>query len=137
MSEGFFYGPTSTHPDPGMMWHDGCGQEVLMFDDGYICGCGQQWEDAEDGSGPVAKQRITTPDAVTIIARHFIHGALERGFDNAWELYPEVVKDDWESVERRVKSILKEPPSAEGFRIAYDHLEARAQRWAREHPNGA
>lgn len=41
------YGPTKDNPDPGRMWHYGCGREVLIFDDGYICECGAQDDDDE------------------------------------------------------------------------------------------
>jgi hypothetical protein len=42
---GFHYGPTETDPDPGHQWHYGCGQQVWYLKDGYICVCGQQWDD--------------------------------------------------------------------------------------------
>ncbi len=35
------YGPTDTDPDPGKMWCDDCGGEVVGFSEGYICGCGR------------------------------------------------------------------------------------------------
>lgn len=39
------YGPTADDPDPGRMWHYGCGGEVLFIDDGRICvRCDQQEE---------------------------------------------------------------------------------------------
>lgn len=45
------YGPTATDPDPGAMWHTGCGGRVGWFKDspgsgGYVCDCG-----AQDGDG--------------------------------------------------------------------------------------
>lgn len=139
MSEHFSYGPTPTDPDSGKLWHDGCDQEVVVLKVGYICGCGQQWMDAPGGSGPEpVSQKINTADAVQVIARHFIHGAVERGLlDGAWMLYPEVGWRDWENVESRVKSILGKQPTVEQFQIAYDHLERRAEQWTREHPDGA
>lgn len=42
---GWHYGPTATDPDPGKMWHYGCGQEVLYVDDGAVCGCGATWDE--------------------------------------------------------------------------------------------
>lgn len=41
----YHYGPTADDPDPGKMWHYGCGQEVLFIEDGLICGCGAQGEE--------------------------------------------------------------------------------------------
>lgn len=41
------YGPTAADPDPGAMWHYGCGQRVMSIDGGYVCGCGAQ----DDGGG--------------------------------------------------------------------------------------
>lgn len=43
MSLEWHYGPTKTDPDPGKMWHYGCGLEVLFIEDGEICQCGAQW----------------------------------------------------------------------------------------------
>ena len=31
------YEPAAMDPDPGKMWHYGCGGEVSYIDDGYIC----------------------------------------------------------------------------------------------------
>lgn len=45
------YGPTAADPEPGKMWHYGCGQEVLIIDDGLICGCGAQDDPADPFSG--------------------------------------------------------------------------------------
>lgn len=37
------YGPTPTDPDPGKLWHYGCGGEVWWLEGGEICnGCGAQ-----------------------------------------------------------------------------------------------
>lgn len=36
------YGPTDTDPNPGSMWHYGCGGEVMLFDGHAVCGCGAQ-----------------------------------------------------------------------------------------------
>lgn len=38
----WYYGPTDTDPDPGKMWHRGCGGEVHAVEGGYICSCGAQ-----------------------------------------------------------------------------------------------
>lgn len=53
------YGPTATDPDPGKMWHYSCGGEVLYLGDGYICRCGQQWD---DGGEPIPDTPLTSTD---------------------------------------------------------------------------
>ena len=39
------YGPTATDPDPGRMWHTGCGREVLYIEYGLLCECGAPGSD--------------------------------------------------------------------------------------------
>ena len=92
-------------------------------------------EHADHRTDAALSSVINTPDAVTVIARHFIHGAIEHELDNGWELYPEIGQHDWESVEARVKTIVKDAPTQEQFRIAYEHLESRQKCWAIEHPD--
>jgi hypothetical protein len=60
------YGPTSTHPDPGRMWHTGCGGEVVSSDGGLICACGQQEnsDDHDDHDGPF---RVGRSWGVTVV----------------------------------------------------------------------
>jgi hypothetical protein len=42
------YGPTSDDPNPGAMWHEGCGGEVWILEGGYICRkCGEQQDPGE------------------------------------------------------------------------------------------
>lgn len=31
------YGPTADNPDPGRMWHRGCGGEVMFIEDRHVC----------------------------------------------------------------------------------------------------
>lgn len=33
------------YDENGDMRHAGCGEEILYIDGGWICGCGQQWDD--------------------------------------------------------------------------------------------
>ena len=39
------YGPTPTHPDPGRMWCNDCGDEVMFFDGVAVCSCGRSDEE--------------------------------------------------------------------------------------------
>jgi hypothetical protein len=75
---------------------------------------------------------ISTPEAIAVITRHFMHGAIEHEAENGWELYPEISENDWVRVQGAAQSLLGELPTREEFECAYQHLEARAQ----EHPGG-
>lgn len=67
------YGPTPADPDPGSMWHYGCGQRVDFFDGHAVCGCGAQacespvdcGDDAcqyrTGGSAPVSEEPTPNP----------------------------------------------------------------------------
>jgi len=46
----WFYGPTKTDPDPGKMWHRGCGGEVWYLSDGLICSKCHQQESRQDSA---------------------------------------------------------------------------------------
>lgn len=71
------YGPTPTDPDPGKMWHDGCGGEVLSIDGGLICSCGAQDETADADDGLLAQAAeladlMTRERDVAIAVRGFL-----------------------------------------------------------------
>lgn len=55
------YGPTADDPNPGSMWHYGCGGEVFFIDDGAIClKCRQQDDDPE--ADAESDLRLASPD---------------------------------------------------------------------------
>ncbi len=43
------YGPTPADPDPGSMWHTGCGRRVYFIDGGHICECGAHDDEEDNG----------------------------------------------------------------------------------------
>ncbi len=66
------YGPTATDPEPGKMWHDGCGREVMFIEDGHICGCGAQ--DADDEDAPIS----SVAEAHAMLTSHALNALWSR-----------------------------------------------------------
>jgi hypothetical protein len=44
------YGPTAADPDPGSMWHYGCGGRVYAFKEGHVCSKCADGDDAEEAN---------------------------------------------------------------------------------------
>jgi len=65
--------------------------------------------------------------AIDIMARHAIAYFSERGIGDAWEFYPEIGENDWETIQERVIQLAPYPDRAT-YQAAYDYLTERADK---------
>lgn len=69
--------------------------------------------------------RMTTEQAIDIVARHCARYALEDAGAQEWENYPELGERDWERVSERLNQLVA-VPTVDEYTAAYKHLEERA-----------
>jgi hypothetical protein len=75
-----------------------------------------------------------TKDAIDVIAREVTEQMLDpMDLGDLWSDYPEIGEDDWRDVVNRVRDRAEAAkPDAETYKIAYAHLQGRAEAWAEE-----
>jgi hypothetical protein len=108
--------------------------DMTTKDGKWECVQAADWLDEQADAIDPALDIDPTKAAVDVIAREVTEQMLDPlDLGDLWSDYPEIGEDDWRDVTARVRARAEAAkPDVETYKVAYAHLQGRAEAWAAE-----